>query len=374
MATSEPPFNISILLPDLRGGGVERMRVRMAEEWISLGIGVEFVLNRATGELMASIPKGAGAISLGATRIRSSFWPLVRYLRERRPGALLVAMWPLTALAPWAALVAGYNGRLVLSEHAPLSIANARRGAVYRTLMRASMRLSYPLAAARVAVSGGVADDMAALSGLPRSQFTVIHNPAASSGAGVVADVQQLPSANRPLLLSVGNLKKVKRHDLLIEAFAHGPAKIGATLCILGEGAERPRLLRQIQSLGLAGQVLLPGFVSNAAPWYATADLFVLASDYEGFGNVLVEALEHGTPIVCTDCPTGPREILADGKYGVLVPRGDVAALSKAMLEALSASHDRGLLRTRARDFSATAAANAYLKLMRPGSTVGGEA
>src|SRR5690606_26732556 len=137
-------------------------------------------------------------------------------------------------------------------------------------------------------------------------------------------------------------------------------------LCILGEGEERPRLQALVDALGLDGRLLLPGYQSDPAPWYAHADLFVLSSDHEGFGNVIVEALEQGVPVVSTDCPSGPREILEGGKYGTLVPVGDAAALASAIDDALSREHNHDALKRRAQDFSVDKAADAYLDLLLP--------
>jgi glycosyltransferase involved in cell wall biosynthesis len=144
------------------------------------------------------------------------------------------------------------------------------------------------------------------------------------------------------------------------------PASTGATLCILGEGAERAALERQIDALGLSGRVLLPGFVADPDPWYASADLFVLSSDYEGFGNVLVEAMEHGVPIVSTDCDFGPREILEGGRWGRLVPVGDPKSLALAMADSLAGIHDQDRLRRRSRDFTADKAAKSNLDVLFP--------
>lgn len=358
---------IGVLLPDLRAGGAERLHVHLAQEWVRLGIGVEFVLRQAHGELLGQLPEGVGVVDLAAARVRQSLWPLRTYLRRRQPQALLAAMWPLTVVAPVAARFSGYCGRIVVSEHAPQSLSYLRRGKGHNMMMAASMRMFYPWADARVAVSEGVADDMVRLSEVPRRAIEVIHNPAA---VGRVLDKgsSPLPIAigGSSLILSVGTLKAVKRHDVLIRAF--GRAQLpDATLCIIGEGVERVRIEALVQELGLQGRVLLPGYRADTAPWYAHADLFVLSSDHEGFGNVIVEALEQGTPVVSTDCPSGPREILADGRYGALVPVGDIDALARAMENSLSSRHDHEALKRRARDFSVSKAATAYLDLLLPG-------
>lgn len=235
------------------------------------------------------------------------------------------------------------------------------------------MQWVYPLASCRLAVSKGVAQDLAALSGLAQDAFHVIYNPAALGRGRPQFIPEALLGVFGPLVLSVGTLKAGKRHNLLIEAFARLPVELGAMLCILGEGSLRPALEQQIRELGLQKRVLLPGFRADPTPWYARADLFVLSSDYEGFGNVIVEALEQGVPVVSTNCPAGPSEILCSGKYGRLVPVGDADALATAMLEALNEEPDREALKTRARDFAADKIAEEYLDVMLP-SWRGGQA
>ena len=360
---------IAVLLPDLRPGGAERMRVQMAHEWIARGCNVEFVLLQAQGELFPLLPKGASMVDLNVRRKRSLLWPLVRYLRHARPDVLLAAMWPLTVIAPLAAKLSGFRGRVVVSEHSPQSQAYRHKGWLHSIVLRASNWLGYRLADVRIGVSAGVADDMAALSQMSREQITVQHNPAARGQASASVPVlpTELQGVSGPRIMAVGTLKAVKRFDLAIEAFAHLPASLGATLCIVGEGQERQALMEKIKALDLRCHVLLPGYQTDTAPWYANADLFVLSSDYEGFGNVIVEALEHGVPVVSTDCPSGPREILENGKYGRLVPVGDPRALAAAMLESLQSSHDHGALKTRAQDFAVDKVADQYLDLLLPG-------
>src|SRR5690606_4953838 len=149
---------------DLRSGGAEWLHLNLAAEWLRLGCGVEFVLRREQGDLLESLPSGATVADLGAERVRGALRPLVRYLRATQPDVLLAAMWPLTVLAPLATRLAGFRGRVVVSEHSPLSLAYANRGRAHRLAMRGTMRLAYPRADARIAVSGGVADDLSALS------------------------------------------------------------------------------------------------------------------------------------------------------------------------------------------------------------------
>ena len=359
-------MKISILLPDLRGGGVERIRLVLSDEFARQGHQVEFVLMQARGELLAEAQASFSVVDLNCPRARNLPRALSRYLRHHRPDALLVAMWPLTAIAPMMRL-AGYRGRVVVSEHGILSAQYRDWGYAHRIALRGSMAMAYRLAHARIGVSSGVAGDLAALSGLSRSKFEVINNPvpprpASDSQALSAADaLWSTPTGAR--IVTVGSMKPVKNHPFLLKAFAkmdHPDAR----LMLVGSGEGEASLRALAVDLAIADRVIFAGFHPDPTPFYQTADLFVLSSDYEGFGNVIVEALACGTPVVSTDCPSGPAEILENGKYGYLTPVGDETALAQTMKTALAAPHDPGPLKRRASDFAPAIAAKRYLKLL----------
>lgn len=360
-------MRIAIVLPDLRGGGVERIRLVLAREFLERGHQVDFVLMQARGELLDEVPAECRVVDLGVARARQVVGPLRTYIRRERPDAVLAAMWPLTVIAPMTRLW-GYRGRVVVSEHCMLKLQYGAWGRAHRLALRGSLAATYRLADARVAVSSGVAEDLAALSGLARERFTVIHNPVLLGREGKVLDdpFQAWGGHRGPRLISVGSFKAQKNQALLIRAFASLARDTDAALVILGEGELRPELSALVRSLGLDGRVIMPGFVKDPSPWYRAADLFVLTSDNEGFGNVIVEALSCGVPVVATDCPSGPAEILENGRYGWLVPVGDADALAAAIQEALAASHDREALKRRAADFAPEIAARRYLDLLFP--------
>ncbi len=359
--------DIAILLPDLRGGGAEQVAVRLAREWVREGYRVVFVLLRARGELLHALGEGVEVVELGVDRLRGALLPLAAWLREAAPAVLLASMWPLTSIAVLSARLAGGPSRVLVSDHTCYSLAYKNRGVMHRCLLRTSIHLTYPRAADRIAVSADVARDVAALGAIRGNSFTVIGNPVAPASPPAEARSPAGRGATTPpTILSVGNLKPVKNQAQLLEAFAAVRAQRVARLVILGEGGLRPRLEALVAALNLQDDVELPGYADDPYPWYAAADLFVLNSSWEGFGNVIVEALAHGLPVVATDCPGGPREILEDGKYGALVPVGDTGALSRAILEGLARPVDTRHQQRRALDFTADRIARQYLALIFP--------
>lgn len=360
--------DLAILLHDLRGGGAERVCVTLARHLADAGLAVEFVLRNDIGELRAEIPPQIGVHDLRARRVRHAFPPLVDYLRARRPRAVLAALWPLTSLAIWARALAGVPCRLVTTDHCILTLTRPGRSPPMRLAMSAVMRASYAGADQVVAVSRGVAADVARLSGLAPDQIRVINNPVTPlPPAGPVdeAILARWGAGGGPRLVTVANLKPVKDQATLLRALARVREKTDARLLILGDGAERPRLEALAAALGLGEAVTFAGFRLAPHGYVALADAFVLTSRSEGFGNVLVEALACGVPVISTDCPSGPGEILDHGRHGKLTPVGDAAALAEAILDTLATPPDRAALVRRSEDFSIQTAASAYRELLR---------
>ena len=368
--------NLSILLPNLAGGGAERVSLWLAQEFLGRGHQVSFVLCRAEGELLFLVPEGVQVVDLGAARMRNALWPLVRHLRAAdAPDALIANMWPLTSIAVTARALARSRTRLMLCDHSnyPFQIASAPFPPARRLSMAATMRPTYPFADAVVSVSNGVGAEVARLAGMPRARITTIHNPIAPLTPEWPLDRAQAtwPAGSGPRLIAIGSIKAEKDYPTLLRALARLRQTRDARLLILGDGPLRGEIEALRASLGLDGAVAMPGFHMNPADLLQAADLAVLSSQSEGLPTVLIEALQFGLPIVSTDCPSGPAEILENGRYGRLVPVGDVDALAAAMAEALDATHDREALKRRAADFSPEIAARKYLDLLFPpaGST-----
>lgn len=360
---------ITIALPDLRGGGAERLHVHLANDWVQRGHSVEFLLMRKHGELLPLLAPEVTVVDFGVDRIRQLARPLSKYLKQSRPDVILSAMWPLTSVTVIAWLLSGRHGKVFLSDHVQLSVSCVRELGISPAFLGTLMWITYPFATGIIAVSQGVKEDICHMGRFPEARVKVIYNPAATGvsphRASQVVRESLWGNGFVNHIISVGTLKEQKDHETLIRAFARLPTELNAKLTILGEGPLRAELVSLIAQFGLQSHVSMPGFVTDPYPWLRTADLFVLSSQWEGFGNVIVEALECGLPVVSTDCPSGPAEILENGRYGKLVPVGDADALAEAMLSGLSEKHDRQALINRAKDFSVEKIAEEYLDYFR---------
>jgi glycosyltransferase involved in cell wall biosynthesis/peptidoglycan/xylan/chitin deacetylase (PgdA/CDA1 family) len=371
-ATKPKPL-IAFVLPDLSLGGAEIVGAALVDEFLKRGFRADFVVGQHTEEAFALLPPFAGYMCLKAKRAHGMLFPLARYLRERRPSAVIASMWPLTVLSIVALKLAGSKARLAVCDHNALSHQYGRLSLPKQWVFKKSISLTYRFADARIAVSSGVADDLAAMGGLPRDDISVVHNPILyrpASPADRAAAEAIWRGWRGPRILTVGNLRPQKNHRLLIRVFKKVVTSRDARLLILGaelgkaEGIETMKAYAQ--SLGVADKVIIPGAVPNPTAYYQSANLFVLSSDHEGLPGVLIEALACGLPVVSTDCPYGPAEILAGGRYGRLTAVGDADELARAILEALDSPHDPDALRRRAADFAPEGVAENYLRLLFP--------
>ena len=368
MPHAAKPATVAIYLPSLSGGGAERMMLNLAVEFSRRDVQVSIVLTHAEGPYLASVPSGVRIVDFRCSRVGHSLVPLVRYLRRERPTAILTAMTHANIIALLARRIAGVPARLVVSEHNVLSRITRASRPWRGKLFPYFAGKCYPWADGIVAVSDGVADDLACVTGLPRGRIRVIHNPVISDAlaerANQPVDHPWFVAGQAPVILAVGRLTPQKDFPTLLRAFAQGRSQHGANLVLLGEGEERPRLEQLADQLGIRARVQMPGFVDNPLSYMARAAVFVLSSVHEGLPTVLVEALACGTPVVSTDCPSGPAEILQNGEYGMLVPVGDVDALAHGITETLAGVVDRARLVRRAQDFRVGPSADAYLHLL----------
>lgn len=398
--------HLALFMRDLEGGGIQKTLLRLATSFSQRGHRVDLVVYKAKGPYLEHIPPGVNLVALKCPvfkpvarglafgyvltadppSVRSlpqalrqaweiSPWlkplPALRqYLRRARPQALLAAGSVLNCVALLARRLAATPTRLVVSEHDHLSSyikGKPRQQPCWRSLPRLIGR-TYPWADAVVAVSNGTGNELASTAGFPRERIATVYNPVVSAElleqAEAPLDHAWFSPGSPPVVLSVGRLDDEKDYPTLLRAFARVRAQRPVRLMILGEGRGRPQLEALAAVLGIAGDVALPGFVANPFAYMRRASVLALSSLYEGLSNVLIEALACGCPVVSTDCPSGPGEILQGGRYGKLVAVGDDRALASALLEALESRPDRERLRQRGAEFSVDRGTEQYLEIL----------
>lgn len=400
--------HLAITVDKLSWGGIQRVLFELAKEFIDRDILVDFVVCESGGTLANRVPPGVRVFQLKRSFNISTRWyalradihawrimlkpvllsrkppgymvylpSFVHYLKSQQPHAILSAGRTLNIATIWARKLAKISSRVVLSEHvAPSSDLRGSRkwGRRYLTPLMAH---NYAMGDCIIAVSDGVADDLAAITGLPRESIHTIYNPIVSKALLESAKhpIQHpwFEPGQPPVILGAGRLVEQKDFKVLVKAFGLLRKKRDARLIILGSAKDdattkkrRNALLAIAREMGVADDVCLPGYVEHAPAYMSKASLFVLSSAYEGFGNVLVEALALGCPVVSTNCPSGPSEILENGKWGALVPVGDYEALAQAMARTLDRPIGGEDLRRRGAYFNASHAADRYAQLLFP--------
>ena len=368
---------LSVLLftTALGGGGAEKHLLRVANHLDRERFRVSLALVKPEGEFEQALAPDVEKFHLnprrkGSTTLRAlqSIGPLRRLLESERPDLVFSVIDLVNLVSVHAAGGAAARPRVVLGVQTPPSIAYDSRHPVSKLILRLLPRL-YPRADHVVALSRGVAEDLVSLSPRTRGRVSVIHNAGFEREVAELAR-EPLPADERPagpLVVACGRLKPLKGFEYLIDALAEVRKTVPAHLWIVGEGEQRAALERNIKRLGLETCVRLLGFRSNPYRYMAAADVFVLSSLFEGFGNVIVEAMACGTAVVATDCPYGPREIIEDGVSGLLVKPASASSLARGILRVLGDEELKNRLASkgleRARDFEADAIADEYGEL-----------
>jgi glycosyltransferase involved in cell wall biosynthesis len=307
---------IAFYLPSLGGGGAERVTVTLANAIATEGFKVDIVLAEAVGAFISNVVPTIRIIDLKAGRVSRSVFGLARYLRQERPDAMISAMNHANVVAVMARLLSRNGVRLILVEHSTPTIEAANNRSLRSKIVYALMHWLYPQADAIVAVSNGVADSLATFARIDRKLITPIYNPfdieAIRKRASEPIEHPWFAEGEPPVILGIGRLTAAKDFSTLIRAFALLRKSTAARLMILGEGQDRTKLESLIKELGLSkDEVSLPGFVGNPYTYIGHCGAFVLSSKWEGLPSALIEAIICGAPVVSTDCPSGPKEILA---------------------------------------------------------------
>jgi glycosyltransferase involved in cell wall biosynthesis len=366
-AARAPAGRLAVLMSFSGDGGVERMMVNLLQGMAAHGAVIDLLLIKARGTWLAQLPPDIRVIQLGSTHTFLNLPALIRYLRTARPAALLAAKHRALLVALWAQRLSGVRVRVVGRLGTTVSAALERKGRLRHAVWAWTMRRFYPWAATLVAVSQGVADDVRAMGGdEAAARLTVIRNPVVRPALAELARAAPphpwlAKTDGPPVIIGMGRFTEQKDFATLIRAFARLRANRNCRLILLGRGRLQADYQALAERLGVAADIAYPGFADNPYSYLARARLFVLSSAWEGSPNALTEALALGVPVVATDCPSGPRELLDGGRYGALVTVGDDAALAQAMAATLDAPPPAAGLRRAVADYTVEASARAYL-------------
>jgi glycosyltransferase involved in cell wall biosynthesis len=360
--------HIALLMPNFGGGGAERAMITLANSFAAMGHRVDFLVLEATGPFAPLLRSDIRVVELRRRSIFAAILVLVRYLRSEQPAALLSTLDHANVGAILASTIARTGTRIVIRLATTLSSARVTAATRRKRIMLDISRIVYRFADRVVAVSQGVADDAVRFARLSPVRVLTIRNPMDFAEIERLAD--QLPNTDglgaldAPFILAVGRLGPEKDFATLIKAFASIRAERDLRLVILGEGQERPLLSALTTELQVQTSISMPGFAANPFAYMRRASAFVLSSIHEGYPNVLCEAMACGCPVVSTDCPSGPREILQNGRYGRLVPIGDVNQMAAAIVQTLDAPMIPDSLRQRARELGAADSVNRYIEAL----------
>ena len=368
---------IAFFLPHLEDGGSQVVPVRLANAMAARGdVDVDCVLVRKAGVHLDSLSSRVRIVDLNARHAFTCVPKVARYLKSARPDSMLCWQGSENIAAALARRISSAPTQIVAGERTFLS-ARTDVPAWRLRLAIWGRRLVYPLVDKVIAVSRTVGEDLCRLTATPASKVVTIYNPydfAEIERRSAEPVSHRFFGRGAPVLVSVGRLHSQKNYETLLRAFAEFTSKRDAFLIILGEGEMRPQLEALRSSLGLEERVDMPGFVRNPMAYMGRADLFVLSSRYEGFANVIIEAMLCGCPVVSTDFP-GVREALGDSEFGLISPVGDPHALAANIAAMVDSPTPQEKLRARCAPLGVDSIVDRYLSILLPGKAPpGGEA
>jgi glycosyltransferase involved in cell wall biosynthesis len=405
---TEARRRIGLLLTDLNGGGIQKMTLALGQGLANRGHEVQLILYERGGPFALEVPPGIQVHYLKpiprllgrlipfradpAASLRMLLpvllpWKPIRgleflpalagHLRRSRLDALISAAPNCNLEAVWARRLAGVATRVLVSERSAPSEMLSKAKNWRSRFLPGLMNRTYQQADVIVAVSQELRDNLAAVANIPKQRIKAIYNPVVGpevlEAAAASVTHPWFAPGQPPMILAVGRLSTQKDYPSLIRAFAMVRAKRHVRLVILGAGRDQQKTeQRQEEIASLAGElevgadVHAAGFAANPYAYMARSAVLALSSLYEGLPAVLIQAMACGCPVVSTDCPSGPREILEDGRYGPLVPVGDVPALTAAIDTVLTQPPDKDLLRRRAQDFTVESSVDGYLQALFP--------
>jgi glycosyltransferase involved in cell wall biosynthesis len=351
MTGSDNSLEISVFVYSFAGGGAEKMMMKISNELHHRGHNIELIVAKSKGPMKSCLNNNIDINYINGRNSFDTILSLYNYTREANMDVLFS-----TLEIPNISSV--LTAKILYSTPVVLRCANIysnrERSGKYK-IIPLLKRLTYPKSDSIISISNGVFIDISqTVRDIPEGS-SIIHNPAYDSSINKKCrdpvDHDWLNDDNKKVIISVGNLKPQKDYPTMLRCISELQDKSEMYLVILGKGKQKENLMKLADELGIQDRISFEGFVNNPYSYMSKADVFALSSEWEGFGNVIVEAMACGTPVVCTDCPGGASEILNDGKYGSLVPVGDEEALASAIWEMLNNPTDSSTLKSRAKDF-----------------------
>ncbi len=359
-------MKIALFIPDFTAGGAERIFATLAKEFALRGHDVDLVIgNQDKAAFLHLIPPQVRVIDLKAPRMRQAFFSLVQYFRREKPDIALATRLHSSCFVVLARMFSGVKTAVVLREASTISLDMKKYPTKKRLILSFFAKLLYPYADAIVCVSQGAVNDLHKFIRIHDEKVYLVYNPVLTEDVylGAAKDCEHPWFQNgTPVILSVGRLSPEKKFDTLIEAFSKVRQRRKARLLILGEGPQRAQLQSLVSSLNLKDDIDLPGFDGNPFKYMSRAKLYVLSSAFEGLPGALIQALACGCPVVSTDCPSGPREVLKFGQLGKLVPVGDPATMATAIEEAMD-SQPIQVKEEDLQEYTVANAINSYLRI-----------
>lgn len=367
------PHKILFFLPTLGAGGAERTITQLANAFVSKGISVSLVVCDLTGKkskLLPEVNPEINLIDLDCGRVIKAFSPLRKLIAENNYDAIISTQTHANLVCIFAKVAARSSSTLIVREVSTPSKNSKRIGAAKKTL-QALVKSAYRYADQVVCVSNGVQEDFKRFYNYKLDNVTTIYNPVLDDSYFEKLKAPTDHSFFQPdtkVIMGVGRLTEAKNFQLLIKSFSELHKKHPeCRLIILGEGELRQELETLVDSLNLNEVVSLSGFDANPYAYFKYADLFVLSSNWEGLPGVLIQALASNVKVVSTNCPSGPAEILAQSKYGILTECDNVQAMSAAMDKALYGSYvnyDKAEFDKHCQLFYKETVTDAYLQLI----------
>lgn len=360
---------IALFLPHIGDGGLTRVMLTLLEGFISKGYPVDLVVtkNAKVDERKHLIPEGVNLIRLKSMRTATSVLPLASYLLKNKPRVLLSGGPSCNCVALIAKIITKTSTRVIITEHSLTSVDVFDTHKVLHKAIPFLVKKLYPRADSIVAVSKAVATDLSSFSGLPIEAIEVIYNPVVTrqllEKASMRCNHPWLINKERPVILFVGRLANVKNLPLIIKSFYRVLNKIDCRLLVIGDGPEKNNIEKLIRDLKIEDNIDLVGYSKNPYPYIKAADVLVLASKWEGLPTVLIESMVLGTPVVATDNLDGAKEILENGKYGVLAGSNDELSLSIAIIKSFEVNNKEEII-NRANFFTLEKSVDQYIKLI----------